>query len=364
MTRSIRIGLIGAGANTRTRHIPGLRAIEGVEIVSVCNRRRASSEEVARAFDIPRICEHWEHVIADPDLDAVVIGTWPYLHCPITVAALKAGKHVLTEARLAMNASEAHQMLRTARAHPSLVAQVVPSPFGLKGDAVVSAWIADGLLGELREVQVFGFGAALADPAAPLSWRQDAALSGFNMLNLGILHETLLRWVAPPIEVRAQVHAHIGNRIDPQSGVRRSVGTPDSVQVLALLADGARASYHCSGVTAFGHAAGIHLYGSEGVLQYDLLGDRIRGASGRRGDPAVSAAELPEIDIPADQARSWQVEADFIAAIRDGKQIELSTFETGVAYMEFTEAVARSAERDMAVALPLEDFFADADDDS
>jgi predicted dehydrogenase len=228
----------------------------------------------------------------------------------------------------------------------------------------VNAWIADGLLGDLREVQVFGFGAALADPAAPLSWRQDAALSGFNMLNLGILHETLLRWVPPPVEVRAQVHAHIGMRIDPQSGVRRAVGTPDSVQVLASLADGARATYHCSGVTAFGHAAGIHLYGSVGVLHYDLLADRLRGASARRGDLAGSATELPEIAIPADQARSWQVEADFIAAIRDGKPIEHSTFETGVAYMEFTEAVARSAEEDRAVSLPLEEFRADAVDET
>jgi predicted dehydrogenase len=364
MSKSIRIGLIGAGGNTRTRHIPGLRALDGVEIISVCNRRRESSEAVARAFDVPRICEHWQQVVADPDLDAVVIGTWPYLHCPITVAALNAGKHVLTEARLAMNAAEAHQMLHAARANPSLVAQVVPSPFGLKGDAVVAAWIADELLGELREVQVFGFGAALADPAAPLSWRQDAALSGFNMLNLGILHETLLRWVPPPVEVRAQVHAHIGMRIDPQSGVRRAVGTPDSVQVLASLADGARATYHCSGVTAFGHAAGIHLYGSAGALHYDLLADRIRGASGQRGDSAVPASELPEIAIPADKARSWQVEADFIAAIRDGKPIELSTFEAGVAYMEFTEAVARSAEEDRAVSLPLEEFRADAVDET
>ena len=40
---------------------------------------------------------------------------------------------------------------------------------------------------------------AFADPAAPLSWRQDAALSGYNMLALGIVHETLLRWVPPPV---------------------------------------------------------------------------------------------------------------------------------------------------------------------
>src|SRR5262245_66654624 len=97
---TLRVGLIGAGANTRSRHIPGLRALPDVEIVAVCNRRPESTAAVAQEFSIPRIHQAWEEVVADPGVDAVVIGTWPYLHCPITLAALQAGKHVLTEARL------------------------------------------------------------------------------------------------------------------------------------------------------------------------------------------------------------------------------------------------------------------------
>src|SRR5262249_49948557 len=151
----LRVGLIGAGANTRLRHIPGLRAIPDVEIVAVCNRRPESTAAVAREFKVPRTFAHWEEMIADPNLDAVVIGTWPYLHCPITLAALKAGKHVLTEARLSMNAAEAHCMLQAGREHPGLVTQVVPSPYGLKGHDVMVELIRSGYLGELREVHVF-----------------------------------------------------------------------------------------------------------------------------------------------------------------------------------------------------------------
>lgn len=356
MTHRIRIGLIGAGANTRLRHIPGLLAIEGVELVAVCNRRTESTQAIAREFKIATTYVHWEEVVADRDVDAIVIGTWPYLHCPITIAALKAGKHVLTEARLSMNAAEAHHMNRAARKHSDLVTQVVPSPFGLKGHDVMRQMIDAGFLGELREARVTSFGAALADPETPLSWRQDAKLSGYNMLTLGILHETLLRWAPPPVQVMAQVHAHVATRIDPQSGVRRAVGTPDSVQVLAVLANGARASYHLSAVTPFGQSASIELYGSDGVLRYDLLTDRIHGASRRDGKASLKAEELPEIAIPAERARSWNVEADFIAAIRQGTPIELTTFETGVAYMEFTEAVARSAETGASVELPLHEF--------
>jgi predicted dehydrogenase len=345
--RILRVGLIGAGANTRLRHLPGLQALADVEVVAVCNRRPTSTVAVAREFNIRHTYERWEDLIADPDIDAVVIGTWPYLHHPITLSALAAGKHVLTEARLSMNAAEAHEMLAAARRHPRLVCQIVPSPYGLKGDTVMRELMREGFLGELREIHVSSRNGALADPAAPLSWRQDAALSGVNMLTLGIVHETLLRWTPPPVRVLAQAHAFTPERIDPESGVRRSVGTPDSVQVLSVLRNGARASYHLSGVTPFGQGADIQLYGTEGVLSYDLLSDRIHGASCAHGET------LREIPIPADKARGWQVEADFVDSIRLGTPVRLTTFETGVAYMEFTEAVARSARSGVAVTLPL-----------
>ncbi len=352
--RRLRVGLIGAGGNMRLRHVPGLRAVEGVEIIAVCNRRPESTRAAAREFGIPRTFADWQSLVADPEIDAVVIGTWPYLHAPITIAALAAGKHVLTEARMSMNAAEAHRMLAASKRRPDLVAQVVPSPFGLKGDAVMRELIAGGFLGELREVQAVGRNAALADPAAPLSWRQDAGLSGFNALTLGIVHETLLRWAPPPVRVLAQAHAFIPSRIDPESGARRPVGTPDSVQVLAVLENGARAVYQFSGVAPFGPEMSIRLFGSEGVLHYDLTEDRIFGQSRKRGASPGKGGPLEEIPIPAERAGRWRVEAEFVASIREGAPVTLTDFETGVSYMEFTEAVARSAEQGEAVVLPLE----------
>jgi predicted dehydrogenase len=348
----LRVGLIGAGGNTRLRHIPGLRALPNVEIVAVCNRRPESTAAAARDFGIPRTFAAWEEVVASPDVDAVVIGTWPYLHAPITLAALAAGKHVLTEARMALNAVEARQMRDAARRHPKLVCQIVPSPYGLKGQAVMRGLLDGGFVGEMREVRVVGWTSALADPAAPRSWRQDADLSGVNMLTLGIVQETLARWAPRPVRVLAQTHAFVAERVDPASGAKRPVGTPDSVQALAVLAGGARASYHFSGVAPFGQQVSITLAGTEGVLSYDLVADRIRGA--RRGEGPANLDDLPEVPIPPDRAGGWTVEADWVRSIREGAPVGLTTFDEGVAYLDFTEAVAVSAATGAAVTLPEE----------
>ena len=114
-------------------------------------------------------------------------------------------------------------------------------------------------------------------------------------------------------------------------------------------------------MTPFNQGMGIELYGTKGILHYDLGMDRISGTRERGRSHPGTVQTLEEIPIPADQARSWQVEADFVDAIRSGTPIRFTDFATGVAYMEFTEAVARSAQRGEAVELPLEEFVTEND---
>jgi predicted dehydrogenase len=343
---TIRVGIVGLGANTRLRHVPGLQACDDVEIVGVCNRRPESTRKAADEFSIPRIFDRWQDLVADDEIDAVVIGTWPYLHCEITVAALQAGKHVLVEARMARNAAEAHQMLNPRRQNDNLVAQIVPSPFGLRVHQTVKDLLADGYVGQLREVVVLGCSAANADPATPLHWRQSEELSGLNMLAMGILHETLIRWVPDPVRVLAQTQTFTAQRPNAETGEPVSVGTPDTVHVLTELPGGARGIYHLSSVTHHAPPLQIRIFGSEGTLQYLCADDQLVGA---RKDES----ELTAIHVPAEKESGWRVEADFIGAIRGNRSIEFTDFATGVRYMEFTEAVARSAAGGQAVPLPL-----------
>ncbi|MDA0589118.1 MAG: Gfo/Idh/MocA family oxidoreductase [Planctomycetota bacterium] len=207
MSERLRVGIVGAGANTRLRHVPGFRAIAGVELAGVVNRSPESTARAASEFDIPKTYRDWRELVSDPDLDAVMIGTWPNLHCEVTRAALAAGKHVLTEARMARNLAEARQMLEASQARPDLVAQIVPSPFGLEHHEALTRLIADGFLGELREFVVISADDSFHDETKPLHWRQDREISGVNTLALGIIHEAATRWVPSPDRVFAQARA-------------------------------------------------------------------------------------------------------------------------------------------------------------
>ncbi len=96
----------------------------------------------------------------DPEIDAILIGTWPYMHAPITLYALENGKHVLTEARMCMNYSEAQSLYFAHLDHPELVAQIVPSPYTLEVDLTIKRLIASGQLGKLLAVRVDDFGSS------------------------------------------------------------------------------------------------------------------------------------------------------------------------------------------------------------
>ena len=339
---NIRVGIIGAGANTRDRHIPGLQAIEGVEIVAVCNRSQESGERVAQRFGIERACTNWQEIVHAADIDAVVIGTWPYMHRLVTVAALEADKHVMCEARMAMNASEAHCMYDALRSRPHLVAQIVPSPLSLRVDRTIQRLIRDGWLGDVLVVDIHD-GGAFIDKDNTMHWRHNMDLSGLNVMSIGIWYEAMLRWVGEATSVVAKGKTFTPMRLD-EEGRLTGVRIPDHIDIIADMACGGQAHIQVSNVTGFGEPASATIYGSEGTLR--LNEDILTG--GRRGDDGLS-----EIEVPAHEAGGWRVEEEFISAIRGHEEITHTDFRTGVKYMEFTEAVYRSRRSGAAVDLPL-----------
>lgn len=339
MSRPIRIGVIGAGGNTRTKHIPGFQAIPGVEVVAVANRTRESAQKVAAEFGIKHVADNAQEIISSLDIDAVGIGTWPNLHAELSIAALRAGKHVLTEARMARDLAEAQAMLAESLMHPHLVAQIVPSPLSLAFDATVMDLIASGALGEVREILLTCTNAAAASAAAPMNFRFDHELSGKNTMFMGIFYEIALRWFGrQPLWVQADAAIFTRERRD-ESDQMKPVRIPETLTIQgryaastgSALADGARLRAHFSGVDTTAPRSEIRVNGSRAAVRVDL-------AKGELWLAELGAAEKL-VTIAPEKRGVWRVEADFIDSIRDKMPVTLTNFATGVEYMRFTEAV-------------------------
>ena len=98
-----------------------------------------------------------------------------------------------------------------------------------------------------------------------------------------------------------------------------------------------------SGVAQFGDSDTLQVYGSDGTIKYDFGTDEI--LMGRRGDRGL----LP-IAVPAEYVKDWTVEENFIRAVREGGCPEPS-FETGIRYMKFVEAITRSIQGQSWISL-------------
>ena len=338
---ALRIGIIGAGGNTKLRHIPGFQAIEDVEVVAVCNRSITSSKNVADAFSIPRIAKEPNEIINADDIDAICIGTWPYMHKHLTISSLKAGKHVLTEARMAMNLAEAREMLVASKA-TNKISMVVPAPRNLKHEPTVLGMLEEGFFGELLEIHVAALGGQY-DPSSPLHWRNRRDLSGNNIMSMGIQNETVRRYAGHEKSVIAYGNIFTKERMDNETGQLARVDVPDSLGIVAEHVSGATAVYHLSNVAHLGYN-NMAFYGTKASLKYE-------------GNDAFIATRDNNkwrlLEVEESKEGRWRVEEEFVEAINLGKPITHTNFSDGLRYMEFTEAVQISITEGRRVSLPL-----------
>ena len=338
----IRIGIVGAGGIVLQRHLPALLAMPNVEIVAVSNSTYASSERFCRTH-LPHATplKNWAELVSLRELDVVWIGTPPYMHAPVSISALEAGRHVFCQARMAMNLEEAMEMRVAANKRPHLVAMLCPPPHGIRGDAMMCRLLKEQVIGRPHQIRLQSFSSAYLDPAAPAHWRQRIELGGLNVLTLGIYVEVLQRWLGPIRAVTARGKIVHGMRDHYE------VRVPDMVSVLAEFENGAEGVLEFSGVAAFAPADRLEIYGDCGTLRYDFSGDTI--TAGRVGDRASQTVE-----IPAEMEGHWTVEKEFIAAVKNpASPRPHPAFEEGVAYMRVVQAVADSiaGQRRVEIAL-------------
>jgi predicted dehydrogenase len=274
---SINIGIIGAGF-ARTTQIPGFRACEGARIVSIASGHRENAERVAREFGINHVAGDWREVVSRADVDLISIVTPPSTHLEMALAALDAGKAVLCEKPMAMNAAEADQMRRRARETGALALIDHELRF-VDGRRKMREMLHGGEIGRVRHAKFIFRSDSRASAERPWNWWSDEKAGGGVLGAIGShaidgLHSMLGASVA---SVFCQLATHVPQRPDKESGAMRPVTTDDEANLVLRFKDGELTTGATGTVSMSMAEAGraehcLEVYGSEGAL-------RLEGAS-------------------------------------------------------------------------------------
>lgn len=329
---SIRWGLIGASTIAREWMIGAMRAAGG-EVVSVMSSSAERGEAYATANNIGKSVTDVAALVEDPQVDAVYISTTNELHCEQTIAAIRAGKHVLCEKPLAMSLADAHFMANSARDAGVILATNHHLRNAASHKAMRDA-IAAGKIGKPLAARVFH---AVSLPAHLQGWRIERADAGGGVILDITVHDTdTLRFVlgSNPLEVTA---------FSQEGGMGQS-GIEDGVMGVMRFENGVLAQFHDAFTTKYAET-GFEIYGTEGALiGRNVMTQRpdgtvtLRNAEGER-QLQVEGGNLYETSLKA-----------FHAAVA-GKGQPAATAEDGIWSLATGLAVVESTRRGAAVTI-------------
>ncbi|MGW5880508.1 Gfo/Idh/MocA family protein [Nocardiopsis terrae] len=176
-----RWGVVGTGGIAHA-FVEGLRAVPSARVTAVSSRTRIRAEEFGEAWGIPNRHGSYEELAADPEVDVVYVATPHPWHHPNTLLMLNAGKHVLVEKPMAMNALQVSEMVAAARANDRFLMEAMWTRC-LPASRLARELVAEGALGELRTVSAdFGINV----PYDPDHRLFNVDLGGGAQLDLGV----------------------------------------------------------------------------------------------------------------------------------------------------------------------------------
>jgi predicted dehydrogenase len=293
---TVRVGIIGAGFARRVQ-LPALKLVPGVQVTAIASARRTNAEAVAAEFGIPAVFDDGTDLAHSGNVDLVVISSTPPSHARFAVAALEAGKHVLCEKPMALNATEAEQMARVAERRPAQVAWLDHELRYEPNRRKVRDLIRAGAIGHVRHIELslkpYLRGDGRPQPAgAPWTWWYDGAQGGGMLGAVGSHLIDLCRfWTGGEVSrASGRVETFIRERTDA-AGAAHPVTADEFVSGVLTLTGSAVATLTLSAVAHHGPGHLAQITGAEGSL---VLTGESRLEIGRAG------GSLEDISAPDD----------------------------------------------------------------
>ena len=323
MVDRVRWGILSTADIALVKVIPGLRRSPRSEVVAIASREAERATAVADQLGIPRAFGSYEALLADPEIDAVYIPLPNHRHAEWTVAAARAGKHVLCEKPLALTAAQAQEMVDACRDAGVLLLEAFMyrhHPSWIAARELVES----GRIGRLQAVDSW-FSYFNDDPRNIRNVRETG---GGALYDIGCYSVNLSRmlFASEPTRVQATITR------DPGLGV-------DTVTSAILEFDGGVATFTCSTRTESDQR--VDIYGTEGRISieipFNIPPDRpTRVFVTAGGDPPVAPATET---LVFDTADPYACEADrFADAVLDGVPLPVEPADA-VANMRVIDAI-------------------------
>jgi predicted dehydrogenase len=186
--RPLRFGILGAARIAPDALIKAAQNVPDAEVVAVAARDPKRAREFAAANGVPRVLATYQDLVNDPKLDVIYNPLPNSLHCEWTIAALRAGKHVLCEKPLASNALEAERMAKAADESGKILGEAFHYRYHPLADRI-RALMTDGTLGRLIHVE-----GRFTVPIPETNIRFDWSLAGGATMDLGCYPLHMIRY--------------------------------------------------------------------------------------------------------------------------------------------------------------------------
>jgi len=370
-TRTLRVGVLGAGSWARSAHLPGWRRDPRCEVTVLCDVVRERAVEAAEQLGIRRVSDDWETVVRDPALDVIDIATPSHTHFDLAMAALAAGKHVLCEKPVAYDFRDTRRAAEAARTRGLLTKVGLTFRYS-PGLQYAKALIDEGFVGQPFIFNGYEQNSQWLDPQVPLrqvdhtadqSVLQTSSLEGYGapIIDIGMW------WVgAGYARTSGIMRNFVPERMVRATGRMMRMNIDDGDIHLVEYTNGAIGSIQTSFVT-IGNYPGVEarLFGSHGAIICRLVeesgvAETVRVAT--RDAVEFREAEIPErFYPPGGHAReSWRslfyanLIRDFADEILGVSGRNQGSFEDGARVQEVINAVERSHHLRGWVTLPLD----------
>jgi predicted dehydrogenase len=336
---TVKVGIIGAGMIANRAHAEAFQAVPGAEVVAVADVDEPRARAFAEKYSIPQVFSDYETLLARAGVDAVSVPLPVFLHAPATIAALKAGKHVLCEKPMARNSAEAQAMVDAANRSGKKLAVYWRHRFGaqaLKAKQIIDS----GELGRIYHVRTVGLrwrGRPAFDTRMTRFGKWFGSLEqagGGPLMDIGGYALDLVLGLLDFPKVRS-ASAITFREIDRERMDREGYEVEDLAVGLVRLENGGSISIESSFASNIDGPNGTWFFGTKGGLHLDERRalNLFRDRDGEKETVPVDTSDVTGTSAPA----------EFIRAIREDTPIHTSSGEQALQVTRLQETLYRSA---------------------